>query len=505
MSMSPDQLLLSLDRLQSLAARGGDVQIAELRQLQHALNQNMLKSHAELRKAGVGYPLQGMPFDSSTIPGGSYAPLVPQSIQPIIDNATFTEDTLVFWKMLAKQSVTTPVLEWVRRKSYGGTATSPFIAEGGVPAITQSEFDRNVVRMKYMAVFRQVTDVLANTQLLGNVGQARALEAADGAVELLFRQEKFLFHADSSVNPLEYDGLVASIEKGAPQNVFDAQGATISGQELQEIIGQLVSAPNYASPTHVLMSPRHYAWYQNSLLPFKRGDLAVNGPLTFNTQGISVGWSRGSVPLTEVVHMAWDEHPIIRTQGDGPPLSMSVAAASVGAPVSGSKWRAQDVSGVKFYYTLEAVGDQGVTRLPISGAVTDLEAGGSVEIELDDNAVALSGTGSIRYYNVFRATVGASESAPTDPRKFYFVGRKPRRPDGDTVIVDLNEQRPNSAPMIIIQNRPDVLEWREFLSTTMRPITLSRTTLEQFLLMMFGALKVSVPTKMFLIKNVGYG
>lgn len=503
MSMSPDQLLLSLDRLQSLAARGGDVQIAELRQLQHALNQNMLKSHAELRKAGVGYPLQGMPFDSSTIPGGSYAPLVPQSIQPIIDNATFTEDTLVFWKMLAKQSVTTPVLEWVRRRSYGGTATSPFIAEGGVPAITQSEFDRNVVRMKYMAVFRQVTDVLANTQLLGNIGQARALEAADGAVELLFRQEKFLFHADSAVNPLEYDGLISSIEKGAPQNVFDAQGATISGQELQEIIGQLVSAPNYASPTHVLMSPRHYAWYQNSLLPFKRGDLAVNGPLTFNTQGISVGWSRGSVPLTEVVHMAWDEHPIIRTQGDGPPAQLPIAASAV-EDVAGSKFRAQDVNGVKFFYTLEAVGDQGVTRFPTSGAVT-IEAGGAAELELADESYPIATTGSIRYYNIFRATVPSSESAPTDPRKYYFVGRAARNPNGDTVIRDLNAQRPNSAPMIIIQNRPDVLEWREFLSTTMRPITLSRTTLEQFLLMMFGALKVSVPTKMFLIKNVGYG
>lgn len=504
MSMSPDQLLLSLDRLQSLAARGGDVQIAELRQLQHALNQNMLKSHAELRKAGVGYPLQGMPFDSSTIPGGSYAPLVPQSIQPIIDNATFTEDTLVFWKMLAKQSVTTPVLEWVRRKSYGGTATSPFIAEGGVPAITQSEFDRNVIRMKYMAVFRQVTDVLANTQLLGNIGQARALEAADGAVELLFRQEKFLFHADSSVNPLEYDGLVASIEKGAPQNVFDAQGATISGQELQEIIGQLVSAPNYASPTHVLMSPRHYAWYQNSLLPFKRGDLAVNGPLTFNTQGISVGWSRGSVPLTEVVHMSWDEHPIIRTQGDGPPTALSVAASAVPADVAGSKWRAQDVNGLDFYYTVEAVGDQGVTRFPVSGDV-QVEAGGAVDIELADNAAAAAGTGSIRYYNLFRAAVPAGDAPPSDPRKFYFCGRTARNLSDDTVIRDLNATRPNSAPMIIIQNRPDVLEWREFLSTTMRPITLSRTTLEQFLLMMFGALKVSVPTKMFLIKNVGYG
>lgn len=502
MSMSPDQLLLSLDRLQSLAARGGDVQIAELRQLQHALNQNMLKSHAELRKAGVGYPLQGMPFDSSTIPGGSYAPLVPQSIQPIIDNATFTEDTLVFWKMLAKQSVTTPVLEWVRRKSYGGTATSPFIAEGGVPAITQSEFDRNVVRMKYMAVFRQVTDVLANTQLLGNVGQARALEAADGAVELLFRQEKFLFHADSSINPLEYDGLVASIEKGAPQNVFDAQGATISGQELQEIIGQLVSAPNYATPTHVLMSPRHYAWYQNSLLPFKRGDLAVNGPLTFNTQGISVGWSRGSVPLTEVVHMAWDEHPIIRTQGDGPPLALPIAASAEAG--SGSKFRAQDVNGLQFHYTLEAVGDQGVTRFPVSAAVV-LEAGEVAELTLADEGVALAGTASIRSYNIFRAAVPVGESAPSDPRKFYFVGRAARNPMGDTVIVDRNEMRPNTAPMIIIQNRPDVLEWREFLSTTMRPITLSRTTLEQFLLMMFGALKVSVPTKMFLIKNVGYG
>ena len=505
MSMSPDQLLLALDRLQSLAARGGDVQIAELRQLQHALNQNMLKSHAELRKAGVGYPLQGMPFDSSTVPGGSYAPLVPQSIQPIIDNATFTEDTLVFWKMLAKQSVTTPVLEWVRRKSYGGTATSPFISEGGVPAITQSEFDRNVVRMKYMAVFRQVTDVLANTQLLGNIGQARALEASDGAVELLFRQEKFLFHADSSVNPLEYDGLLSSIEKGAPQNVFDAEGATISGQELQEIIGQLVSAPNYATPSHVLMSPRHYAWYQNSLLPFKRGDLAVNGPLTFNTQGISVGWSRGSVPLTEVVHMAWDEHPILRTQGDGPPPSTLVVSAAADTAVAGSKFRAQDVAGLKFCYTLEAVGDQGATRLA-STPPTAVLADGAMEITVTDNTVAAAGTGSIRYYNLFRAAVASSETAaPSDSRKYFFCGRVARNLDGDTVIVDRNLTRPNTSPIVIIQNRPDVLEWREFLSTTMRPITLSRTTLEQFLLMMFGALKVSVPTKMFLIKNVGYG
>jgi hypothetical protein len=202
--------------------------------------------------------------------------------------------------------------------------------------------------------------------------------------------------------------------------------------------------------------------------------------------------------------MAWDEHPIIRTQGDGPPASIGVTVAEVGS-ASGSKWRAQDTAGLDFYYTLEAVGDQGVTRLPISGAITTLPAGGAVDITLNDDSAPANGTGSVRYYNIFRAAVAAGDAAPTDPRKFYFVGRKARNLDGDTVLRDLNEQRPNSAPMVIIQNRPDVLEWREFLSTTMRPITLSRTTLEQFLLMMFGALKVSVPTKMFLIKNVGYG
>jgi hypothetical protein len=173
--------------------------------------------------------------------------------------------------------------------------------------------------------------------------------------------------------------------------------------------------------------------------------------------------------------------------------------------VAGSKFRAQDVAGLKFCYTLEAVGDQGATRLASTSPVA-VVADGAMEITVTDNTVAAAGTGSIRYYNIFRAAVASSETAaPSDSRKYFFCGRVARNLDGDTVIVDRNLTRPNTSPIVIIQNRPDVLEWREFLSTTMRPITLSRTTLEQFLLMMFGALKVSVPTKMFLIKNVGYG
>jgi hypothetical protein len=53
--------------------------------------------------------------------------------------------------------------------------------------------------------------------------------------------------------------------------------------------------------------------------------------------------------------------------------------------------------------------------------------------------------------------------------------------------------------------KPSTVEWKSFLPVTMRPITLSRTTTEQFLITMFGALKMGNARRLFLVKNVGFG
>jgi len=48
------------------------------------------------------------------------------------------------------------------------------------------------------------------------------------------------------------------------------------------------------------------------------------------------------------------------------------------------------------------------------------------------------------------------------------------------------------------------MEWVNFLDLTRRPITVSRSATTQFMIMLFGALKMGVPQKHWILDNVGY-
>lgn len=505
--MNPQELLFRLDAMRSAASTGDHVPVEYLRDLTKALQANMMKAAqgSSLAKAGVGYPMAGSPQDSNTVPGGGYAPLVPQSIQPIFDVVTANESHLVFQKKLSKSSVTGPVHEYMQLHRYGGTETSPFVPEAGVPAITQSHFNRKAVRMKYMATFRQLTDVLLQTTLFSGVGAARAIEAQNGSMELALQHERYLIWGDSSVNPLEYDGIIAAVEREVPENVIDAEGGTISGQELQSYAARLVSPPYFAQPNEVIMTPRHLAWYENQLLPFRRGDLATDGALTWHTGQISVGTYQGKIPFSVMPLLEPIQHPMTNTEGDGPPAALTPVITAVAGGAT-SKWKAADVSGLDFYYTFIIVGDGGARRTVNVGPLS-LTAGQAVQIDFADSAEQQSGLSSVRHYVAFRASVATGAAAPTDATDFYRVGRYARNNTngGASRFLDRNLVRPNTAPIIIMDYKPNVVEWMDFLPVTMRPITISRSTTEQFLLTMFGALRVGNPRRLMVIKNVGYG
>jgi len=495
-------LLRSLDFMAAAAQSGVEVPLVELARLGKALKDNAIEASLQ-KAAGVGYPMQGVPFDSSSVPGGDYAPLVPQSIQSTFDIVTAKEDQLVFQKKITTTDVTQPVFEYTQLRRYGGTAMSPFVTETGVPGLSKSDYGRKTVRMKYMATLRQLTDVAMMTQLLSGVGQARALEASNGSFELALRHEKFLFHADSRINPLEYDGLIASVEAEAPANVIDMEGRTPSGQELQTYLGHLVSPPIYGVPDSVMMTPLHYQWYVNNLVQFKRGDLAVSGPLSLFANQVKIGSYRGEVPFEQIPFLPWDVNPIPRTEGHAPPAPLVPAFAVVAD--ADSRWRGPDVAGRDFYYTFEMVGDNGATRTGVIGPV-NLAAGDAVRVDFADGAVAQAEAGSIRSYNAFRASVPAGDPAPTNDRDFKFCGRYARNQAnaGATRFFDRNHTRPDTAPIIIGQHTPDVIEWKSFLPVTMRPLQASYSRTEQFLLTMFGALKVGNPNRIIVLKNCGW-
>ena len=95
---------------------GMEISIKDLRDLNNALRAN---AQSHIRKGGVNYPMQGVGYDSNTLPGGEFAPLVPQSIQGMLDSATFDEEHIVAWKLLSKTPATSPLYEYNVRRSYG--------------------------------------------------------------------------------------------------------------------------------------------------------------------------------------------------------------------------------------------------------------------------------------------------------------------------------------------------------------------------------------------------
>lgn len=485
---------------------GEEISIKDLRELNQALRNNALM---HLRKGGVNYPLQGVGYDSNTLPGGQFAPLVPQSIQSMLDTATFDEEHIIAWKALSKVSVSSPLYEYNVRRAWGSSAMSPFIREGGVPGISESNFERKTIRMKYAATFRQVTDPAAMTGLMHPSPSAIAVASMDGMMELVQKMEAAIFHADSGVNPLEFDGLYKSVRSGAPSNYRDAGGSPTTLEELQEILGRMVNPPLYARPTEVWVDHRVWQNLNNQMLA-KYGRMDITRPRSAygSVDEVWVGTSYGRIPVLAIPFLTHREHPITGTDGDGAPAAITPTYAFASAQ-TGSKFTAADISGVDFHYILEAVGDEGATKFAAGAAVTHTSSGGASNITVDDSSVPTYGSNSVRYYNVFRATVATGAGAPTDLNEYWFVGRYARNLAGSggdkTLIQDLNAHRPQTSPVYILQNRRDCMEWVNFLDLTRRPITISRSATTQFMIMLFGALKVGVPTKHWILDNVGYG
>jgi len=482
-----------------------EMSIKDLRELNAALKAN---ATAHLRKGGVNYPMQGVGYDSNTLPGGEFAPLVPQSIQSMLDNTTFDEEHIVAWKELSKTSATSPLHEYNVRRSYGSAAMSPFVREGGVPGISESNFERKTVRIKYAAVFRQVTDPAAMTGLMHPSPSAIGVASQDGMMELIQKMETFIFHGDSSVNPLEFNGLYKAIRTGAPNNFRNASGAVTTLEELQEIVGKMVNPPLYARPTEVWAD--HRIWQNLSiqfLAKYGRMDITNQRDVYAGVNRIWLNTSYGNIPIRSIPFITHREHPIPSPEGDGAPAAIT-PTYGYQASVLGSDFKTADISGKDFHYVIEAVGDEGVVRFAAGAAVTHTAIGGASRILIDDSAVNTYGTGSIRYYNVFRADVATGAGAPTDLSQYWFVGRQGRNILGSggnkTTFDDLNLHRPQTSTVYILQNRRDCMEWVNFLDLTRRPITISRSATTQFMIMLFGALKVGVPEKHWILDNVGY-
>ena len=126
---------------------------------------------------------------------------------------------------------------------------------------------------------------------------------------------------------------------------------------------------------------------------------------------------------------------------------------------------------------------------------------------MDDDTLHGDTDTAVKYYRVYRSAkfAAAADAESADGlATCKYIGTYPAASGAsDTVIVDLNQNKPGSSQVYVMQMDPSVMYWAQLLDFTRRPLAQQNTTIP-FLLMMFGSLHVKVPTKCHVIDNVGF-
>jgi len=461
---------------------------------------DLVKLNNALRKAAsVGYQTAA---GTTGADAGTFSPLVPQSIESVLASATYTMQHLSLWRDIPKRDVTQTLHEYAVVNEHGADL-DPFFAEGSVPATNRSEYERKSLKIKYLAERREITDVASMVGLIGVNKNALAEETEKGTIRLLQRTERALFHADSDINPLAFDGIFKQIEDGASQNVTDMDGAAPTPDLLGEMLGELYAAPNYGIADCIYVEPRiHQELIRQAQAHGRHDQLSIQDStkLTWGAKELCIMSPYGPVPIRNApflynkwpVPMNVDKQAIrVAGIGDVIPDTPQLDAGPASPPDGASKFTAADAGDYEYY--IEAVGAKGVSAVFFAGAAAvAVVAGDKVTFTIKGDGL----TNAPAYYRIFRsAKDGGYKTAQLLTELAYTAGM-------DTAFEDYNAEKPGTSKILAVKHDPGIIEWVKLLDFLRRPLAEVETT-KPFLLMLFGAPIIKVPTKTWVLKNCG--
>jgi plastocyanin len=446
---------------------------------------------AELKKsdalASVGYQTPSVPD-----PAAALSPLVPQQLSSTLAIATSSMSDLKLWPMLNKQEARNTIVEYNRVKSHGGEH-SPFIAEGGLAALNRASYEKVAVQIRYLAERREITDQAMHVTLNGPSPDALAEETTRGTEALLRRVEKELFHASNAVNPNAWSGIIEQIGQGG--NTSDLRGKAATPDYLQEVLGELYSAPRYGMATHILVTPRVLSELIKQSVTYGRHDqIQLNGGrLDFGTNNITISAPYGQVPVVACPFLEREDR-VAPPAGSSSMFEGSMGASSVSVqPAANASNASQFVAADEgaYIYRVVPVGINGLGVAFDTQAVS-VAAGESVSFTIAQSDAAAT----ISHYRIYRSAPNATSADGA-----LLVGEI-KNAGATTAFIDNNERIAGGSEIIMVNNRPDHMTYFQMMSLVRRPLAQVRASYP-FMLMMFGAPAVLNPTKMWVVKNAG--
>jgi hypothetical protein len=425
----------------------------------------------------------------NTLSGGSA--LAVEDLDRTLKLVTHGLEHLKLWKDILKEKVPQTVHEYNVQNSYG-QEVSPFFSMGGTPTQTDANYAREVIQVKYLGTQGQVQHNL--TLIQAAHGPVIAREVKNKTIELLARNERAMFEADSSINPLEYDGLYAQISVKQNQAAFQSTafaGYDSAGANNSVIIDVRGTFDDTQAELMALKNVNNFGMAMDCYLGT---DIHSRFSRDFyNKQRTLPGetLTSGNRVKEHTGTLDFRFKPSLFNRPRIAPLSSSVSGSS--APTLSSAGQASDAASMfatadagTYSYVISAVYADGET-LPSSNIQQAVSAGNHVSVQI-------AYSGSPLYFNVFRAPVGTTAG-------WQFIGRLAPAGSGSSYVIDNNLQLPGSAKAYLLMHDSDALCWKQLGSMIKYDLAVTDTSYK-WLQLLYGTVLVSAARKQVIAQNL---
>ncbi|MCG3175412.1 MAG: hypothetical protein MOGMAGMI_00341 [Candidatus Omnitrophica bacterium] len=397
---------------------------------------------------------------------------------------------LKLWKDIQKERASQTVSQYNVQNSYG-QEVNPFFQMGQVPTQTDSNRARDFIQVKYLGTQGHVLHDL--TLIQAAHGPVIANEVKNKTIELLARNERFMFEADSSINALEYDGIYTQVknkELDAKYKATAFNGYSSVGQE-SAILDIRGAFDDEVAEDMALRNVNNFGYAMDCYLgtdihsSFSKAFYAKQRTLP----GEALTSGQRIKEHTGTLDFRFKPSLFNRPRKIPLPIAISASAAptlaNLASPVdAASEFLAADAG--TYSYVISAVYADGetVASSQISGAVA---AGDKVTIEI-------TYTGTPLYFNIFRAPVGTTTG-------HEFIQRIAPIASGAAHDVDFNSYLPGAAKAFLLMHDGDVLCWKQLGSMIKYDLAVTDTSY-RWLQLLYGTPLVAAPKKLTIAKNL---
>lgn len=446
--------------------------------INEGFNEASLGEISELRKAlDIGYtqPVTGTGFDALRV----------ESLESTLKLMTFQATHMRLWNQIGKTDAFSTVEEYNRLVEYGDEAGG-FVSSGVLPEEENSTYERADQKVKYLGSTRVVNHpaTLVRTVPADLISQ----ETQNGALWLMGKTNIALYTADSSLIPLEFNGLIPQVISGSG-HVIDLRGAPLGKDDIENA-EQLV-VDNYGQLTKFYTNPKVFTDFSKLHYAQQRTTFGVGGDVGTPITGYNTLTGRINFEPDQFVKRG-SVVPAAATSAKAP--TAPTITLGVDAPVvSGSLFGSADAGAYKYQVTaLNAYGES----LPCAlSAAQTVAASGSITLSIIDGG----GTYGATAYRIYRTEKAGSITYYTN----LTVARyKPSGYSSPTPWVDLNAYLPRCFNGLALDMSPMSLVYKQLLPMIKMPLAIIAPSI-RWMQLLYGTPIVYAPKKNVVFRNIG--